>query len=1005
MAKYNYSITELNSDTFQTISLSDKEKSLIDQFQVNSFLDQSKHRVDLLIYSEDKRLLENFADYDKYSQLLAANSAGTEGASQINIDPEKDAIELGYESGDVVLVYKFVNNYFAPSKFGAEFFIESISPDGTEIRALSQFLNEEDLKLKTKQLKEYLLESSYVDNIALNFQDSSSESIGLNVDVEQTDKGLGIVIKLYGKIPSDISINSIFTVDLKVSEDRAFSIYAEYEEVKQKALRLKGPNFEIEDKANNNNPTEFFNYNELFSYPTTGSNYEIFSLLNEKGANITIEHNEFSNFIHFSSAEERLRNFRYKLQLLESYETNLDTLNSSSYSKFGITGSKDYYRNLITGSINNFDHYDRYLYFESGSNTWPKTTTKKPHTNVPSTGSEGSNWFASQLLSASSYDNSNFDILTNTIPTYIREDSNNEQLLMFIHMIGQHFDNLWVYFKAVSDKYDADNRMNFGISKDIVREAIESFGINLYNSNQNLDNLFASFIGEGYNTGSENINSIIVGTSGSFNSGSSEVEFMQPVAKDDYQKEIYKRIYHNLPYLTKTKGTERGLRALINCFGLPFDTLKIKTFGGNRIDSEKFFGPEFSLSSSISRSIDTSITTSNEPSGSPVLHFNPSGKIRLDNTGSIVTGSTLSKYTSVIKDVKKYTDDQHFVEVGFNISDATNKFIDLKVSGSFDIDDYIGDPRLKSSGKYERLDNIGRYLTNQGYTWDDIFTRWEEADWDWDDALEHTRSPKAFMRLLKFFDSSLFRIMKDFIPARAKATTGAIIESHKLKRSKAKQVIGSYTDQTYSSSIAVGSITGSQGGAFDLSSSFNYTTNHENHFISPLGRVPRNVTDESPMYNGQFSGSVLISTDGEVGAGNPFAKKVQPNIIFDVSLFNLSLPLPPGCTLVLSASYLGEYFQAFSTGSEGDSISGSVQLVYPTFGEESSGNIIFTQTFDDYEFFSIEAEESYLNTFKGWYTQFPTGSGDTNLISSASILSIYYNNEAQYGNTYYAVFD
>ena len=1005
MAKYNYSITELNADTFQTISISDKEQSLIDQFKVNSFLDQSKHRVDLLVYSEDKKLLENFADYDKYSQLLAAASAGQEGASQINIDPENDAKELGYESGDVVLVYKFVNNYFSPSKFGAEFFIESVSPDGTEIRALSNFLSDQDLRNKTKELKNYLLDSSFVDSIFLNYQDSSSESIGLNVDVEETEKGLGIVIKLYGKVPSDISVNSIFTVDLKVSDDRAFSIYAEYEEEKEKPLVLRGPNFEIEDRQNNNNPTEFFNYNELFSYPATGSNYEIFSLINERGANITIEHNDFANFIHFSSAEERLRNFKYKLELLESYESNLNSLNSSSYTAFGITGSKDYYRNLITGSINNFDHYDRFLYFESGSNSWPKTSTKKPHSNVPSTGSVGINWFNSQIISASNYDSTNYDILTNTIPTFLREDSNNEQLLMFIHMIGQHFDNLWIYFKAVSDKYDADNRMNFGISKDIVREAIESFGVNLYNSNQNLDNLFASFIGEGYNTGSENINSIIVATSASFNSGSTDVEHMQPVAKDDYQKEIYKRIYHNLPYLTKTKGTERGLRALINCFGLPFDTLKIKTFGGNRIDTEKFFGPEFNVSSSISKSINTAITTSNEPSGSSVLHFNPGTKIRIDNTGSIVTGSTLSRYTSIIKEDKKYTDDQHFLEIGFNLSDATNNFIDLKVSGSFDIDDYIGDPRLSTANKYQRLDNLGRYLTNQSYTWDDIFTRWEEGDWNWETDLPHTRTPKAFMRLLKFFDSSLFRIMKDFIPARAKASTGAIIESHKMKRSKAKQVEASYIDKTYSGSLLIGKTTGSQGGSFDESASFGYTTNYSHSIISPLGRISRNITDESPMYNGEFSGSFFISTDGEVGSENPFVKKAQPNLIFDVSIFNLSLPLPPGCSLILSASYIGEFFQAFSTGSEGDAIIGTIQLIYPVESATSTTSLSFTQSFDEYEFFSLEATENYTNSFRGWYSQFPTGSGETNRITDNNILSIYYNNEDDYGNRYYAVFD
>ena len=41
------------------------------------------------------------------------------------------------------------------------------------------------------------------------------------------------------------------------------------------------------------------------------------------------------------------------------------------------------------------------------------------------------------------------------------------------------------------------------------------------------------------------------------------------ISKRDITKEIWKRLYHNAPYLLKTKGTERGLRALMACYGLP----------------------------------------------------------------------------------------------------------------------------------------------------------------------------------------------------------------------------------------------------------------------------------------------------------------------------------------------------------------------------------------------------------------------------------------------------
>ena len=43
---------------------------------------------------------------------------------------------------------------------------------------------------------------------------------------------------------------------------------------------------------------------------------------------------------------------------------------------------------------------------------------------------------------------------------------------------------------------------------------------------------------------------------------------------------LYKRIYHNVPYLLKTKGTIAGLKALITSYGIPDTILRINEFGG-----------------------------------------------------------------------------------------------------------------------------------------------------------------------------------------------------------------------------------------------------------------------------------------------------------------------------------------------------------------------------------------------------------------------------------------
>lgn len=80
---------------------------------------------------------------------------------------------------------------------------------------------------------------------------------------------------------------------------------------------------------------EFFNYDELFSFPVTRSYYSLYSMFNENSAQISVNHSDYSDFVHFSSAEERLRNFKYKLELIESHEGSIATIESTGCAKIG----------------------------------------------------------------------------------------------------------------------------------------------------------------------------------------------------------------------------------------------------------------------------------------------------------------------------------------------------------------------------------------------------------------------------------------------------------------------------------------------------------------------------------------------------------------------------------------------------------------------------------------------------------------------------------------------
>lgn len=954
MAQYKYIV---NKTDLTDMSFEEKDTVLVGPFSINNVFNSSKDFIDLHIYTLEGDLLKSQLNYKGASQSFLSSGAGKEGATNLEIKPSEDAVANGFENGEVKLVYNFFSDLFSDRKAPVKFFIEEISGDRTEIRLLSLEITDDELIQGVLNVKDKLENLSYFSEFKVNLGNNNILS-GINIDSLSYKGNQSVLIKLYEPLPASSGIKDIVTLLEPIADSASFAVNVEYTEDKIKVPFLKGPNFEVELEKSADNPTEFFNYDELFSYPVTSSYYQLYSLFNEKGAQISVDHTNYADFIHFSSAEERLRNFKYKLDLIHSYEDSIATIESTGYQKLGASGSKDYYNGLIKGIVNNFDHYDRFLFYESGSYSWPKSNDRAPYLNQKSSTGEAGTWFTNQLVSASNFDITNYDVLTNTLPAYLREDNKNEPLLMFTHMLGQHFDNLWIYFKAVGNKYDADNRLNFGVSKDIVRSAVESFGVNIYNSNRNIENLFATFTGEGYNSGStgETINNYMQITSGS------GLEYLQPMPLENYQKEVYKRIYHNLPLISKAKGTHRGLRALINCFGIPDHILSIKQFGGTAVDSNRHFSVQQSVTSSLD-------------------------KIRLDNTGSLVSGSTLSQYGSIVDKTYVYTDDVHTVEVGFDISDITNDLIFTALSGSFDYDDYIGDPGDRYESRYRALDVVSDKIlkSDAGHPlemWQNIIDYWNNVGFNWNDTpFEAFREPTDFVRLIKFFDNSIFRMVRDFIPARSNVNTGVIIKSHILDRSKAKQVEVSWENKIYTGSINIDPITGSSAGAFDMTPKVPFTTSYSASFMSPLGLVPDNVLAEEPRYTGEFSGSLLIATDGEMNKANKFKNQAQPLALFNLRAFNFSLPIPLACDVILDVTFVGEFYKFTPVGA------GTVNITYPTVEAASSTTISQSVDYDTYQFINSVASPTYPYYFEGWYDG-PDDTTDT-LLQTGSSLTIY----------------
>ena len=797
-----YTVTPGVDGTYQEEVYSASDLALLSTFSLNSSYNVDRDFIELHVYSVGGDRIRSIYSYGNEKQLLDSKASGKDGASTLYIDAAADAVELGYKVGGITLVYNFLTSITTNT-----FFIDEISGDRLELRA--KFFQPSEVSLENiRAFLQRLRSSSYLLDFRLNFLQNNL-LIGINLDL---DSDGNLLIKLYEPLPAAFDKKAQFTLVEVVADSVAFEVSAEMIQEPVKFPTLRSPNFNIEIREESIIPTEYLDYNELYSYPITGSFNSLILQNASINVDINVDYTSFENFIHFSSAKERLDNFIYKVGLIEYYQSSSANLTTSvgATAQVGTSQNTTYYNSQISGIISKFDGFEKYLYFESSSFSYPKATSTRPYINLSTASIGTANWYTTLISSASIYDELNENNLVYTVPEFIRQDTANAPYTLFLNMIGQHFDNLWIYSKAVTDKYNADNRLEVGVSKDLIRDVLKSFGVKLYSSNFSVGNLASAFLGEWYDSGSEDINT--------FTTASNE-----PTPDNEILQETYKRIYHNLPYLIKTKGTERGLRALINCFGIPSGSLEIKTFGGVDRTALPYFG-------AATGSID---------------------KIRLDNTGSIVPGDTLSKYTSIQNLDEQYTHDQHVIEVGFSPSYYIDKYIHSNITASFNIDQYIGDPRTAQDSSYKALKP---FISSSlgGLSRYDLFD---------------------FVRLIKFYDNQVFKMVKDFVPARDSITTGIIIKPHILERSKVKQPFMSFTQPEFTGSIDTAFFTGSNGGVLA-----DYSTAHSQSLKTIAGTISRTSTTEVERFNGELGGSMIDVVTGELNDENPFKQEEHPEL-------------------------------------------------------------------------------------------------------------------------------
>jgi len=452
----------------------------------------------------------------------------------------------------------------------------------------------EGSKLPNEQYTNWVISNKFGDrkdlNTYLHFGDDKKV---LTTNVKYDNNAVptlpySIVYKTYEPIPDDITEKDLVYVVREVLPPLTETVelvgYAQEDEDFQ--VLIPKDNLP-QDSPITKRQTEFKTYDDLVTTDSRLKDEIEDKFLKETPVELSVDYSNYENFINFSSAEKRLKNFKYKIQQIEEQKV-------LSASFVGVTnGQADLkiHHDKIRDIKNNFDGYEKYLYYEQSSYvtssigefpnaSWPKTgsgTYENPYEPVSSSHSDFTDWYGSvssktgQIYSASFYDNENGNRLVNLLPDHVKSDFNNIQFLDFMDMVGQQFDELWSYIKSISDIADRRLDLTDGFSKDLVFSLAKSLG---WSTQDGKDLLDLSRYGFGRK---------LSGTSYSlYTSGS-----LDSPTEADVSKEITKRLIASMPFILKSKGTIGSLKAILNCYGVPSTILKVREFGGLDVDVKR----------------------------------------------------------------------------------------------------------------------------------------------------------------------------------------------------------------------------------------------------------------------------------------------------------------------------------------------------------------------------------------------------------------------------------
>jgi len=580
----------ISAQRIDTVQLQNINSNLVDPVYFDNNI-VNKSTVEFHLYSGDVWISGQHKSQSLPNTPVYFNSYSN---TEKRFDSQPYVLDIYQELQDLKITngnYKIAVNFFENLIGGYDqqhLRIDEISPDRTEIRLKAIDVNDSNFVNQIANYIETVNQTSpigYFQTYLLNFSRNQCVQFVNSVVI-----GEYLYVKLYEPLPELIETNFRCWVVKELKPTYIDNINIQSNVEAQTFNVLSGPNWQANYSYDTSTETGLQNWNDLLGSSTSTSQQIIDSFFSGSlsGMKLNIDYSDFNNFIFYSSATERLDNFKYKLQLIEYYTSQSLILTGISGSN-ATTNAQDF-ANLKSSLIGGFDNFEHYLYFESSSNLTtydipvinanvavvtgsyiqpiPKSNSTVPYTQYSVTSSQFETWYDGVYASASLYDNLNDNSLLRTVPDHIQLQSDSVDLTTFVNMLGHHYDILYTYINHMTKINKREENPKLGMSDDLLYSVAKQFGWNLTNGQQG-QKLWEYTLG--------------VSETGTPITGSNSVGDPS-VSGQKSTSTIWRRIVNNLPLLLKSKGTKRSIQALLSCYGIPQSLMTINEYGGPRLD-------------------------------------------------------------------------------------------------------------------------------------------------------------------------------------------------------------------------------------------------------------------------------------------------------------------------------------------------------------------------------------------------------------------------------------